>query len=58
MISPIDRPALARLLLLIGLSACSGDGITDPPGTTKPPEELNILELPADHPPFFNTSAH
>jgi hypothetical protein len=29
---------------------------TDPPGTTKPPADLTIIKLPADHPPFFNDS--
>jgi hypothetical protein len=53
----IDRPWLLRTLLLTGLAACSSSVTEpDPPGTIRDPSELNIITLPADHPPFFSPS--
>ena len=47
--------------LLVGpVAACSGLGTDttqiDPPGTTKPPTQLNVIRLPANAPPLFNDS--
>jgi len=54
------KPAGAGIgltLLVLGL-ACSDSMIEpDPDGTEKPPAELSIIRLPANHPPFFNDSA-
>jgi hypothetical protein len=54
----IDRRAPLRWLLILGLAGCGSNGLvdSDPPGTTRPEDELNIIELPANHPPFFETS--
>jgi hypothetical protein len=49
------RPLLAVGLATV-LARCSGS--TDPgPDDVRPPGQLNILRLPANHPPFFNDSA-
>jgi hypothetical protein len=56
----IDRPIprLARTVLALLAAACSSTSMVDPdpPGTTKPPADLTIIKLPANHPPFFNDS--
>src|SRR5689334_2812226 len=53
----IARRAPILWLLIAGLAGCGGGLLeSDPPGTTKPPEELNIIRLPANHPPFVDPS--
>jgi hypothetical protein len=55
-----DRLLLRLWPLWLALFAsCRGDILEpnpDPPGTTKPPADLRIIKLPANHPPFFNDS--
>src|SRR5688572_17997703 len=53
-----ERPVCRMLcaLVLAWAIGCSEVVEPDPPGTTRPPEELDIIELAADHPPFFNDS--
>src|SRR5262249_3429451 len=54
----IDR-LVRRLWPLALVAGCHGSVVeptTDPPGTTKPPADLTIIKLPANHPPFFNDS--
>jgi hypothetical protein len=48
-----------RLLLALGLAtALVGCSSSTDPGEddVRPPDQLNILRLPADHPPFYNDS--
>jgi hypothetical protein len=47
------RPILL-LLLGFGLSQCTDS--TDPADEIREPAQLSILQLPDDHPPFFNDS--
>ena len=53
-----ERPVCRMLcaLVLAWAMGCSEVIEPDPPGTVRPPAELDIIELPADHPPFLNDS--
>lgn len=50
------------VVMVLGAAAlaCSDSGTdpiqVDPPGTTKPPTQLNIIRLPTNAPPLFNDS--
>ena len=51
---PLPLRPFPLLLALATLAACSG--ATEPPDEIREQSELNILRLPANHPPFFNDS--